>query len=147
MTDTTMTPTTTMTTTMTPTMTTVGRRFAHALAARDRSALIALFADPVDFQGLTPSRHWRASTPADVVDDVILGRWFAPERGTLEVRSVHETDVAGRRHLAYRLRAHRDDGDCLIEQQAYLDVEEDAITWMRVLCSGYRPTQATAPPD
>ena len=41
----------------------VGERFAQALAAKDRAALIALLADPVDFQALTPRRHWQAVTP------------------------------------------------------------------------------------
>ena len=41
---------------------TAGERFARALAAKDPGALRALLADQVDFQALTPGRHWQAST-------------------------------------------------------------------------------------
>jgi hypothetical protein len=27
-----------------------------------------------------------------------------------------------------------------VEQQAFLDLTDGKITWMRILCSGYRPT-------
>lgn len=54
----------------------VGARFVAALAAKDRDALRALFADPVSFRGLTPGRSWEASTPEAVVDDILMV-WFA----------------------------------------------------------------------
>jgi hypothetical protein len=55
---------------------TAGERFARALAAKNSAAPRALLAEPVDFQALTPGRHWQASTPSEVVDQVILGTWF-----------------------------------------------------------------------
>ena len=55
---------------------TAGERFARALAAKDSSALRALLADPVDFQALTPGRHWQAASPGEVVDQIVLGTWF-----------------------------------------------------------------------
>ncbi len=44
-------------------MATAGERFAQALAAKDAGALSALLADRIDFQALTPGRHWQADTP------------------------------------------------------------------------------------
>src|ERR1700745_4348663 len=47
-----------------------GERFARALAAKDTAALRAVLADPIDFQALTPGRHWQASAPGEVVDEI-----------------------------------------------------------------------------
>jgi hypothetical protein len=55
---------------------TAGERFAWALAARDSAALCALLGDPVDFQALTPGRHWQAGTGRQAVEEIILAFWF-----------------------------------------------------------------------
>ena len=55
---------------------TAGERFARALAAKDSGALCALLADPVDFQALTPGRHWQAGTGRQAVEEIILAWWF-----------------------------------------------------------------------
>lgn len=118
--------------------TTLGERFAQALAGRDDAALCSLLASPIDFQALTPGRHWQAATGEQVVAEVIFGQWF----GGAEIRelcSVTAGQVAGREHVAYRLRVRRSDREYLVEQQAYYDTNGTQITWMRVLCSGYQP--------
>ena len=118
---------------------TAGERFARALAVKDRAALRALLADPVDFQALTPGRHWQASEPGEIVDEIILGRWFDPGDQILRLESFSEGRLPGREHVSYRLRVRNAGGDHLVEQQAYYDAHGGRITWMRVLCSGYRP--------
>ena len=105
---------------------TAGERFARALAAKDSGALCALLADPVDFQALTPGRHWQAGT----------GR---PGDEITELCSVTPGRVLDREHVAYRVRVRRAGRDYLVEQQAYYRAEGPRITWMRVLCSGYQP--------
>lgn len=124
-----------------------GARFARALAAKDPAALRGCLAEGLDFQALTPGRHWQAGSPGEVVDEVVLGRWFDADSDIRELRSVAEGRVAGRNHVAYQVRVRRPDRDYLVEQQAYYDAEGDRITWMRVLCSGYRPLEdgAAAP--
>lgn len=117
---------------------TAGERFARALAAKDRAALRALLADPVDFQALTPGRHWQAASPGEVVDEFILGRWFDPGDEILRLESFSQGLLPGREHVSYLLRVRKADGDYLVEQQAYYNSEDGRITWMRVLCSGYR---------
>ena len=117
---------------------TAGERFARALAAQDRAALRALLADPVDFQALTPGRHWQASESGEVVDEIILGRWFDPGAEILRLDSFSEGILPDREHVSYLLRVRNADGDHLVEQQAYYNSEAGRITWMRVLCSGYR---------
>jgi hypothetical protein len=116
-----------------------GARFAHALAAQDPAALRACLAEGVDFEALTPGRHWQAGTSATVVDEMVLGMWFPAAAEIKELRSVTEGLVAGRNHVAYLMAVRRDGADYLVEQQAYYDADGGRITWMRVLCSGYRP--------
>jgi len=120
-------------------MTTAGERFAQALAAKDSAGLCALLADPVDFQALTPGRHWQADTGSQVVGEIILGTWFGPGDHILELVSVTTGRVAEREHVTYRVRVRRAGSDYLVEQQAYYDTDGERIAWMRVLCAGYQP--------
>ncbi|SRR6266705_4514538 len=119
-------------------MATVGERFAHALAAMDSAALGALLADSIDFQALTPGRHWQATSPGQVVEGIIFGPWFGAGADIKDLCSVAAGQVSDREHVAYRLRVDRSGGSYLVEQQAYYSTDGTRITWMRVLCSGYR---------
>ena len=121
-------------------MTTLGERFARALAGRDDAALCALLAHEIDFQALTPGRHWQAATGEQVAGEVIFGQWFDGAE-IRELCSVTTGQVAGREHVAYRLRVQRSGSEYLVEQQAYYDTDGTRITWMRVLCSGYQAVQ------
>ena len=118
---------------------TAGERFARALAVKDSGALCALLADPVDFQALTPGRHWQAGTGRQAVEEIILARWFGPGDDITELCSVMSGRVLDREHVAYRVRVRRAGHDYLVEHQAYYRTEGPRITWMRVLCSGYQP--------
>jgi hypothetical protein len=74
-----------------------------------------------------------------VIDDVILGTWFA-SCDTMELVETADTGIVGDRHsFSYRLQGTNGDGMFVIEQRAYFDIAEGKITWMRVLCSGFQP--------
>lgn len=124
-----------------------GERFAQALAHQDKDALCAVLADTVDFQALTPRRHWQASTGRQAAEEIILGHWFDAETQILELCSVVTGQVAGCAHIAYRVRVRSSGHDYLVEQQAYYRTDGPAaggprIAWMRILCSGYQPVLA-----
>ena len=125
-------------------MTTVGERFARAVAAKDADALAATMADRVDFQALTPGRHWQAVSPRQVADEIVLGMWFGPGAAITGLAGLTTGEVGGRQHVAYRLQVTRDGREYLVEQQAYYDTEGDQISWMRVLCAGYQPAPVPA---
>jgi hypothetical protein len=72
----------------------------------------------IDFQALTPGRHWKAATPEAVVDGIILGHWFSAGDHIERLCSVTSGQVEGREHVAYRVHVRRGDGDYLVEQQA-----------------------------
>jgi hypothetical protein len=59
-------------------MTTLGERFARALAIKDFGQLTGLLHPEVDFRGMTPSRFWEATTPDQVVNDVLMCSGFRP---------------------------------------------------------------------
>jgi hypothetical protein len=120
----------------------VGEEFVRALAGKDGAALRAVLADPIDFAALTPGRHWTASTPEEVVIEIILGKWFGPGDEIVGVESAGGGSLPDREHLSYRLRVRSDGQDYLVEQQAYYNTAADPrgveqINWLRVLCSGY----------
>jgi hypothetical protein len=120
---------------------TVGEAFAHALAAKDRDRLVALLSDEVDFEALTPRRHWVAATSTEAVDEVMLRHWLGPDDVVFEVRAVTSGQVADRQRVGYRLAVRRDGRDHVLEQQAYYVADGQRISWIRILCSGYRPAE------
>ena len=126
-------------------MTAAGERFARAVAAKDADALAATLADGIDFQALTPRRHWQAVSPRVVTDEIVLGMWFGPDATITGLAGLTTGEVGGRQHVAYRLQVTRDGLGYLVEQQAYYDTEAGQISWMRILCAGYRPAPAAVP--
>ena len=117
----------------------LAHRFTAALAARDAAALLSLFGREVDFRGLTPGRVWEAQTADALIDDVILGAWFEPGDVIQRIESVQAGRVGTRTRIGYRLRVENAGGSFTVEQQAYLDLVDGMITWLRVLCSGFVP--------
>jgi hypothetical protein len=115
-----------------------GRAFAEALARKDFDAISELLDPQVDFRGLTPGRPWQASGARAVVEDV-LRRWFEDTDELEQVESIEADAFADRQRISYRFRGRNPDGPFVVEQQAYYTERGGQITWMRVLCSGFRP--------
>jgi hypothetical protein len=118
---------------------TIGHAFVDALRNKDADAMLSLFTDEVDFRALTPGRLWEPQTPAEVVHEVVLGAWFEPSDAIEVVEAVDTGLVADRGRVSYRLQVANADGRFVVEQQAYLGLTAGKISWMRLLCSGYRP--------
>jgi len=115
-----------------------GHRFAQALASKDRAAITALLTDDVDFKGLTPGRFWEAADPEATVG-ILLGCWFEPQDEIDEVLELSEGNpVEDTAHVSYRFAVTTPDGRHTAEQQAYYRVAGDRISYLRVLCSGFR---------
>jgi hypothetical protein len=118
---------------------TLGAQFARALAVKDREALTDLMHPEIDFRGMTPSRNWEATDPEAVLG-VVLGKWFEDKDEIEGLESLETDAVADRERVGYRFRVRNPDGGFLVEQQAYLAERDGRIGWMRVVCSGFRPT-------
>jgi len=119
--------------------TTLGARFATALAAKDFDRLRGLLHPEIDFRGMTPNRFWEASDPDAVVVD-ILQRWFEPADEIESLDGLDSEPVADRERVGYRFSVRNPDGHFVVEQQAYVNARDGKIDWMRVMCSGFRPS-------
>ena len=118
-------------------MKTVAERFVHAYAQHNRADLLGLLAADVDFRGMTPGRFWEASTAEGLVDDVLL-HWLDVHDVVQQVLALDRDWMADREHVSFRLSVHTPDGHHLVEQQAYLMVDDGLISWLRMMCSGFR---------
>jgi ketosteroid isomerase-like protein len=118
--------------------TSLGAEFAQAIAAKDADRLRALLHPDVDFKGLTPRRVWEAGTP-DEVAAVVFDNWFEPSDDIEGVEHVDTDAFADRERVGYRFRVRNADGAHVVEQQAYFTAGDGRISWMRVVCSGFRP--------
>lgn len=118
---------------------TVGARFARGVATKDGASLREVLAPDVDFRGLTPGRAWEAAGAAALVDDILLGEWFAPTDEIRALEWVDDGEVADRRRVTYRMQVVNGDGTHVVEQTAYYQEVDGRISWMRVVCSGFRP--------
>jgi len=120
-------------------MTEVGERFVQSLAIKDRTALMDLFADEVDFRGMTPGAFWEASTPDEVIDVVLLGSWFEDHDIVESVMAIETGTHVDRQRVDYRLRVRSHDDLCLVEQRGYFDLDGSGrIMKMNLICSGFR---------
>jgi hypothetical protein len=124
----------------------LAHRFTTALAARDAAALRSMFGREVDFRGLTPGRVWEARTPDALVNDVILGSWFEPSDVIEHIESVQHGRVGTRTRIGYRLRVRNASGTFSVEQQAFCDLTDGKVSWLRVLCSGFVPVAGADAP-
>ena len=111
--------------------------FARALAEKDFGRIAELLDPAVDFRALTPSRSWEASRPSDVVAHV-LRSWLDDRTHVDALEELSLDRFANCQRVGYRLRGRDGDGPFVVEQQAHVEESEGRITWMRVLCSGFR---------
>jgi TusA-related sulfurtransferase len=115
---------------------TTAEQFLAALTSQDFAAVEALFHPEVRFRALT------ATSTREVRDAGTATGWLKRWFGTARVAEVVHSAVgmlADRHHVTYRLRLLEDDGWYLIEQQAYLTVENGTICDVALLCSGFLP--------
>ena len=125
-------------------MTQPAERFVAALAAKDTSTIEALFAPETLFRGMTPGRFWEATTPPEIVRDVLY-QWFEPQDVIERVESVSTGRAGARDRVDYVFRVRTPDGLYDVEQRAYVDVGDDGrITRMHVMCSGFQPVAEQA---
>ena len=116
----------------------LGAALAEAIAASDTRTLIALFATPVRFRGVTPRRFWDAETPAEVAD-IVLGTWFGPGKAIKDITLVETDTVGDVQKVTYRMAVDLESGPSVIEQVAYYTELDGRITDIRLVCSGFRP--------
>ena len=123
-----------------PQQTTVGADFARAFGEKDSARIRKLLHPEIDFRGLTPNRFWEASNPSDVVE-ILFGDWLEDTDHVDGIEGIEADTVADRERVGYRFSVSNPDGRFLVEQQAYLSTRDGQIDWIRVVCSGLRPSE------
>ncbi|MFN8216801.1 MAG: hypothetical protein U0R71_09420 [Solirubrobacterales bacterium] len=116
----------------------LGEQFARALAEKDFDRLMTLIDPDLDFRGLTPRRAWEADG-ADALVAEVLRQWFEDDDEIEALEKLETDSFADRERVGYRFRIRNPEGRFLVEQQVYLSADAGRITWMRTLCSGFRP--------
>jgi hypothetical protein len=124
----------------------IGEMFARALADKDSARLKALLRPDVDVRAMTPTRFWESNDVDVIVDETILGTWFAPPRRISELVTVETGSIGSLERVAYRFMVDRPDGQFAIEQQAYYETDGATISWMRIMCSGFLALSIGDPP-
>jgi hypothetical protein len=120
----------------------LGDSFATALAAKDFDRIRDLLHPQVDFRGVTPSRAWEASSAATMIGDVLL-QWFEDADEIEALVHLESDSFADRERVGYRFRVRNPEGLFEVEQQVYIGARDGRIGWMRSVCSGFRPVEAT----
>ena len=115
----------------------LGESFATALAAKDVPSLRRILHPDVTFRALTPSRAWEARGLEEALG-VLFDNWFEDHDHIEELISVKVGRTGGRGRIDYLLRVRSNGADYLVEQVAYFDDDSSRITWVSILCSGYR---------
>ena len=115
----------------------VARLFVEALAARDYKWIFGAMARDVRFRFLVPSGPGEATGAADVAAKYF--DWFGGA-DVLEVEAILVGPLPDRLSARYRFLLHEQEGWEVVEQQSYLDVDEQGrIVAIDLLCSGFRP--------
>lgn len=121
-------------------MASLGVSFARAIAAKDRNAVRALLAPDVDFRGMTPRKFWEADD-VEAVIAVLFDNWFEDQDVIDDVLEVTDADpVEDTDLVSYRFALSTPDGPHVAAQQAYYRASGDQIDYLRIMCSGFRPT-------
>jgi hypothetical protein len=117
----------------------IGGEFDAALRAADFAAIGRCLSPAVQLRALLPSGMVDAGGRAAAV--AMLADWLNAAAGYTLLEA--SSDVVGRQlHLSYRVRLDGGDEPRVMEQQAYCDVTADAISSIRLLCSGDMPLRA-----
>jgi hypothetical protein len=124
-----------------------GSAYVAALAAKDTDALVRVFAPDVTFRAMTPGRFWEATSPEQIVHEVLY-QWFEPTDVVEDVEQIEAGRIVDRERIDYRLRVRNPDGVFAVEQRAYFDTDDSGrIQRMHVICAGYRPVGGVQEPD
>lgn len=116
-------------------------RFTDAVVARDFAAARALVHPEVDFRAMTPRRVWEADGPAEV--EAVLRTWLAdPDEEITAIEPLAASCVEDTARVGWIVRGRKADGPFVFEQQAYVRERDGQVGWLRVMCSGPRPTGA-----
>jgi hypothetical protein len=118
--------------------------FVDAILLRDFPRACSFLHPDIDFRAMTPNRVWEADSPAGV--EQVLRAWFEhPERDVERVDPTELASVEDTLRVGWRVHGSDANGPFIYEQQAYVREDDGQVVWLRVMCSGPRPTGSVFP--
>lgn len=115
----------------------VATRFLEALGSRDFDALAATLAEDAVLRGLVPSRLREEHGRAAIAERFRF--WFGDtaEFALVDADAEELADVV---RIRWRVTGVDSEiGPCVTEQTAYVELGDEGIAWMNLVCSGDRP--------
>jgi uncharacterized protein DUF4440 len=115
----------------------IGRQFVDALADRDWTRLEGCLAPDIRFRAVVPNedRPFRDKPDAESAVEQ-LRKWFGDADPLVLVDSEVRM-IADRLLIRYRFTGHDEDGDFVVEQDAFAEVNGDKLVSLRLVCSGF----------
>jgi len=115
-------------------------QLVEAIAARDGDAITKALAPDTRLRYLIPPGPGEVLGAPSVADKFL--EWFG-DLGVVEIANVQVAAVADRMSARYRFLVGERQPDEVIEQQTFLDLDEEGrIASIDLLCSGFRPATA-----
>lgn len=117
-------------------MRTVIERFVEAVARADAAGIAATLDPDAELRALVPGNEVEAEGGDAVAARFVA--WF----GGYDARELlsHGRDRVGTRtRVTYRLRVTRNSASWLVEQHAFCTIEDERITRIDLVCSGFHP--------
>ena len=116
-----------------------GARLLAAIGAQDFAVMESCFAPAARLRALVPSALREEEGSAAIAARF---RFWWEGLDHVELVESELEPLVDRVRLRYCLRGHdADDGWVTVEQTGYLQVEENAISVLNLVCSGFRPAE------
>jgi SnoaL-like domain len=118
-------------------MASVAETFLEALAVQDFPRLASVFSDDVHLRALLPGGLYEWDGTARL--EATFARWFG-DTEAFEVVDTQVGTIGPRLCLRWRVRLQAErlgPGWWVAEQEAYGDLNDDRLTELSLLCSGY----------
>jgi hypothetical protein len=88
---------------------------------------------------MTPNRIWEADGPEGV--EQALRTWLDhPERQVEHIDATEVSDIEDTVRAGWRVRGGGTGGPFVFEQQVYARERDGQVGWLRVMCTGPRPS-------
>jgi SnoaL-like domain len=118
-------------------MAAVAEAFLEALAVQDFPRLASVFSDDVHLRALLPGGLYEWEGTAKL--EAAFTRWFGNTQA-FEIVDREIGVIGPKLCLRWRIRVQAErigPGSFVVEQEAYADLDDDRLSAMSLLCSGY----------
>ena len=114
----------------------LSRDFVNAIADRDEAALRALVRPDLLFRACSPLDSWETFTRDDFVR-ILFTDFFPPECRIIAVHRLDIDVIGDMQVVGYRLEVERGGRTYLIQQQGFLEIQDEVVSTALLVGSGF----------